>query len=67
MDGTFELKNVPTGKELTVEFWHEAKDVFKTQPVTLKEGETKELGDIPVDPSQLKTPASPVPLSKPGC
>jgi hypothetical protein len=45
-DGTFEIPNINVGTKLTVEFWHEAKDVFKTETITLAEKETKSYGDI---------------------
>jgi hypothetical protein len=48
IDGTFELKNVPVGTKLTVEFWHEAKGVFGTTEVTLAEKQTSDLGVIKV-------------------
>jgi hypothetical protein len=48
MDGAFVLKNVPVGKSLTVEFWHEAKQVFHTVDITLTEKEDKDLGVITI-------------------
>ena len=47
-DGVFELKNINVGTKLTVEFWHEAKQVFKSVDVTFAENETKDLGKITI-------------------
>jgi hypothetical protein len=46
-DGTFSIKNVPTGVELTVVGWHEAKQKFFTKKMTFKKGENK-LDDLKI-------------------
>ena len=43
IDGKYKLENVPTGVDLTVEFWHEDKGVFKTETVKLEDKGTKKL------------------------
>jgi hypothetical protein len=48
MDGTFEMKNVPIGTKLSVEFWHEAKGVFKTVEVTLAEKQISDQGAVTI-------------------
>ena len=51
LDGEFKLEDVNIGTKLTVEFWHEAKDVFKTEEITLTEKEpTKAYGDVKLAP-----------------
>ena len=35
-------------EEITVEFWHESGNVFKSVPLTLKKDEVKDLGDIKI-------------------
>jgi len=48
-DGVFEIKNVPTGVELTPVLWHEAKGEFRPlNGITLKAGEKMDLGDIKI-------------------
>ena len=46
-DGKFEIKNVPTGVEVSVVGWHEGAKYFyggkDGTPLTLKDGETKKL------------------------
>ena len=39
--GNFEIKSVPTGVELGIIAWHEAKGNFDTKKITLKKGETQ--------------------------
>lgn len=47
-DGKFVLKNVPTGVDLTLVFWHEEKGEFKKQEVKLMANQTKDEGDVKV-------------------
>ena len=64
-DGTFEIKNIPAGKQEFV-FWHEAHGFMRDLPVggdeadrkgqvklTVPAGETLDLGDIDVAPEML--------------
>lgn len=44
--GTFEIKNVPTGVDVNLVFWHEAKGEFKKDTIKLMAGEKKDLGDV---------------------
>jgi hypothetical protein len=52
-DGKFELKNVPTGVELTLGAWHESLSstelkTFHNEPVNLKKGETLEMKPLKI-------------------
>ena len=47
MTASSSSKNVNIGTKLTMEFWHEAKDIFKTDEITLSEKEpTKNHGEV---------------------
>jgi hypothetical protein len=65
-DGTFEIKNIPTGKRAFM-FWHEVPGGLRslkvasgttdrrgTLELTIKPGETLDLGDIKVPAASLK-------------
>lgn len=53
-DGTFEIRNVPTGVNLKLVAWHENPGYFLDgragRKVNLKSGETLDLKDLPVQP-----------------
>src|SRR5262249_11515461 len=42
-DGNFEIKNVPTGAELQLVAWHEARENFHDTNLTLPKGQTNQL------------------------
>jgi hypothetical protein len=49
-DGTFEIKNVPTGVDLTVVGWHDGADYFlggkKGQVINIPAGQTLDMGEV---------------------
>lgn len=48
-DGSFEIKNLPTGVDINLVFWHEAKGEFMPfKSFKLSQGEKKDLGDVKI-------------------
>ena len=51
-DGSFEIKNVPVDTKITIVGWHEGAGYFHNgqngTEITLKKGETKDLGTIKI-------------------
>ncbi len=57
-DGSFEIKGIPAGEQFVV-LWQERvgyvnPEKAKGKPVTVKAGETTDLGAVTIDPSQVK-------------
>ncbi|QDU81612.1 hypothetical protein Pla110_33540 [Polystyrenella longa] len=65
-DGSFEIKNLPVGKEIKVRLWHERTGYIKTTgnkgkgrpkssvEVTLKAGEVYDFGDVKVEAEEFE-------------